>query len=109
MTLSGVDTTGMTAPIATRTITVACPDDLPADEVGLMRIRKAAPGEMLFTWTDLPTNPDDYVVVSATAPDATFAGLEAAPTGTVGLTRSWPAENTFYRVQARYAPGCLGP
>ncbi len=94
---------------ARRTIIVECSEPVAPDEVELFRLAREGDLELRFTWSDLPTGPSEYLVLLSSAPDGRFEALDAASTGSPGLLGPLPAPTTYYRVAARYEPGCLGP
>lgn len=107
--LEGVDDTGMRDPTPdVVTVTVECSVSVPQDEVKPLKVARES-SSLRFVWPDLTTGPDDYVVLSASLPTEIYLPADAAPSGSPGLLLSNPPENTFYKVAARYDPGCLGP
>ncbi|MEM7245557.1 MAG: hypothetical protein AAF533_09450 [Acidobacteriota bacterium] len=108
--LSGVDALGMpSVEPAVRTIVVDCTETTPPDEVEVLRLWHEPDDEIRFTWSDVASDPADYLVLAAAAPDGNFEAGGSALAGDPGLLMPLPVETTYYRVVARYTPGCLGP
>lgn len=87
---------------------VDCSLPIPPERVETLHVRREGAGDLRFTWTELPTNPADYLLVSSASPRGPFEAIVFAPGGAPGAIAPMPAIDTFHLVAPLDVPGCLG-